>query len=150
MGLQPFYNTSEKMKNTFLNSKTIQKIILPLVQHIKTGIPETLPAYILQKFALLNLTESLVNIHFPKNADILNKARQRLKFEELFYIQLSILRQKNWREQQSKGFIFGQIGHFFNSFFKVYLPFELTGAQKRVLREIRIEVASGRQMNRLL
>ncbi|MFZ4724218.1 MAG: ATP-dependent DNA helicase RecG [Paludibacter sp.] len=150
MGLQPFYNTSEKMKSSFLNSKTIQKIIFPLIQHIKTGIPETLPAYLLQKFALLNLTESLVNIHFPKNAELLNKARQRLKFEELFYIQLSILRQKNWREQQSKGFIFANIGHYFNTFFKDCLPFELTNAQKRVIREIRIDVASGRQMNRLL
>jgi len=150
MGLQPFYNTSEKMKSSFLNSKTIQKIIFPLVQSIKTGIPETLPAYILQKFALLNLTDSLVNVHFPKNADKLNKARQRLKFEELFYIQLSILRLKNWREQQSKGFVFTHIGHYFNTFFKDHLPFELTGAQKRVLREIRIDVGSGKQMNRLL
>jgi ATP-dependent DNA helicase RecG len=138
------------MKSSFLNSKTIQKIIFPLVQSIKTGIPETLPAYILQKFALMNLTESLVNVHFPKNADALNKARQRLKFEELFYIQLSILRLKNWRDLQSKGFVFGTIGHYFNTFFNTYLPFELTGAQKRVLREIRIDVASGRQMNRLL
>lgn len=150
MGLQPFYNTSEKMKSSFLNSKTIQKIIFPLVQHIKTGIPETLPAYLLQKFGLLNLTESLVNVHFPKNADMLKKARQRLKFEELFYIQLSILQQTKWRDQHFKGFIFGQIGDYFNTFFKDYLPFELTGAQKRVLREIRIDVASGRQMNRLL
>ena len=150
MGLVPFYNTSEKMKSSFLNSKTIQKIIFPLVQSIKTGIPETLPAYILQKFALMNLTESLVNVHFPKNADALNKARQRLKFEELFYIQLSILRLKNWRDLQSKGFVFGTIGHYFNTFFNTYLSFELTGAQKRVLREIRIDVASGRQMNRLL
>ncbi len=150
MGLQPFYNTTEKMKSGFLNSKTIQKIIFPIVQHIKTGIPDTLPAYILQRFDLINLTDSLVNIHFPKNTELLNKARQRLKFEELFYIQLSILRIKNWREMQSKGFIFGEIGHYFNTFFTDYLPFELTGAQKRVLREIRIDVASGKQMNRLL
>ena len=150
MGLQPFYNTTEKMKSNFLNSKTIQKIIFPLVQSIKTGIPDTLPAYILQKFALMNLTDSLVNVHFPKNADMLKKARQRLKFEELFYIQLSILRLKNWHEQQSKGFVFAHIGHYFNTFFNDYLPFELTGAQKRVLREIRIDCGSGKQMNRLL
>ena len=150
MGLQPFYNTSEKMKSSFLNSKTIQKIIFPLIQTIKTGIPETLPAYLLKKFALLNLTDSLVNIHFPKNADALNKARQRLKFEELFYIQLNILQQTKWRDQHYKGFIFSRIGHYFNTFFSQYLPFELTNAQKRVLREIRIDVASGRQMNRLL
>jgi len=150
MGLQPFYNTSEKMKSYFLNSKAIQKIIFPLIQNIKSGIPETLPAYILQRFGLLNLTESLVNVHFPKNAQILNKARQRLKFEELFYIQLSIIRLTKWRDQHFVGFVFGTIGHFFNTFFTDYLPFELTNAQKRVLREIRIDVASGRQMNRLL
>ena len=138
------------MKSSFLNSKTIQKIIFPIVQSIKTGIPETLPAYLLKKFALLNLTESLVNVHFPKNAEMLKKARQRLKFEELFYIQLNILQQTKWRDQHFRGFVFGQIGHYFNSFYNDYLPFELTGAQKRVLREIRIDVASGRQMNRLL
>jgi len=150
MGLQPFYNTSEKMKNSFLNSKMLQKIIFPVIQSIKSGIPDTLPAYLLQKFALMNLTESLVNVHFPKNAHALNKARQRLKFEELFYIQLNILQQTKWRDQHFRGFVFGQIGHYFNTFFKDFLPFELTGAQKRVLREIRIDVASGRQMNRLL
>jgi len=150
MGLQPFYNTSEKMKSSFLNSKTLQKIIFPLIQTIKTGIPDTLPAYLLKKFGLLNLTESLVNVHFPKNADLLNKARQRLKFEELFYIQLNILQQTKWRDQHYAGYMFGHIGHFFNTFFKEHLPFELTNAQKRVLREIRIDVASGRQMNRLL
>ncbi len=150
MGLQPFYNTTEKMKSGFLNSKTIQKIIFPLLSQVKSGISDTLPAYILQRFALMNLTESLVNVHFPKNAHALNKARQRLKFEELFYIQLSILRQTKWREQNFKGFIFGKVGESFNTFYKDYLPFELTGAQKRVLREIRSDVGSGRQMNRLL
>lgn len=150
MGLQPFYNTSERMKSSYLNSKILQKIIFPIVQSIKTGVPETLPAFLLQRFALINLTDSLVNIHFPKNADLLNKARQRLKFEELFYIQLSILRQSKWRDLHTTGFVFGQIGHNFNIFFKDYLPFELTGAQKRVLREIRADVATGKQMNRLL
>jgi len=150
MGLQPFYNTTEKMKSGFLNSKTVQKIIFPLLQNIKSGVPETLPASILKRYALMNLTESLVNVHFPKNAHALNKARQRLKFEELFYIQLSILRQTKWREQNFRGFIFGQIGHYFNTFYKEFLPFELTGAQKRVLREIRTDVGSGKQMNRLL
>ncbi|MDD3079362.1 MAG: ATP-dependent DNA helicase RecG [Paludibacter sp.] len=149
-GLQPFYNTTEKMKTGFLNSKSIQKIIFPFIQQLKTGVPETLPAYILKKFALMNLTESIINVHFPKNAYALNKARQRLKFEELFYIQLSILRQTKWREQNFSGFVFAHIGHYFNTFFKDYLPFELTGAQKRVLREIRTDVGSGRQMNRLL
>ena len=150
MGLQPFYNTSEKMKSSFLNSKTIQKILFPLVQSIRSGIPETLPAYLLKKYALLNLTDSLVNIHFPKNADLLRNARQRLKFEELFYIQLNILQHTKWRDQYFHGFVFGKIGHYFNTFYTRYLPFELTNAQKRVIREIRMDVASGRQMNRLL
>lgn len=150
MGLQPYYNTTEKMKTNFLNSKAIQKIIYPLVKTIKSGIPETLPAYLLKKFSLLNLTESISNVHFPKNANLLNKARQRLKFEELFYIQLSILQQTKWRDQHFKGFIFNTIGYFFNTFFNHNLTFELTNAQKRVIREIRIDVGSGRQMNRLL
>jgi ATP-dependent DNA helicase RecG len=150
LGLQPYYNTSEKMKSSYLNSKALQKIIFPIVQQIKPGIPETLPAYILKKFALMNLTDSLVNVHFPKNADTLRKARQRLKFEELFYIQLSILRQTKWRDMHSVGFVFPIIGHYFNTFYKDYLPFELTGAQKRVLKEIRQDVGTGKQMNRLL
>jgi ATP-dependent DNA helicase RecG len=150
LGLQPFYNTTEKMKNSYLNSKALQKIIFPIVQLIKPGISETLPAYLLKKLGLMNLTDSLVNVHFPKNADLLKKARQRLKFEELFYIQLSILRQTKWREMNTLGFKFPIIGHFFNTFFTNYLPFELTGAQKRVLKEIRIDLGSGKQMNRLL
>ena len=150
LGLQPYYNTTEKMKNHFLNSKGIQKIILPVVKQIQGGIPETLPAFILQQFGLLNLTESITNIHFPKNAEWLSRARQRLKFEELFYIQLNILHQTKWREQHFEGFIFSRIGHYFNTFYNNYLPFELTGAQKKVIREIRADVASGHQMNRLL
>lgn len=150
-GLQPFYNTSDKMKNGFLNSKAVQKIIFPLIQQLKAAImPETLPAYLLQRYALMNLTASIANIHFPGNADLLKKARQRLKFEELFYIQLSILRFTKWREQNVSGFIFEVIGNYFNVFYKNNLPFELTGAQKRVLREIRADVGSGKQMNRLL
>lgn len=150
MGLQPFYNTTEKMKSSYLNSKAIQRIIQGQMQHISAGVPETLPAYILQSFSLMNLTESLINVHFPKNAHALNKARQRLKFEELFYIQLSILQQTKWREQNFKGFIFSRIGEHFNTFFSDYLPFELTNAQKRVLREMRIDMGTGKQMNRLL
>lgn len=150
VGLQPYYNTTEKMKTGFLNSKAVQKIMFPVVQNLKSGIPETLPAYLLQRYALMNLTDSLMNIHFPKNADLLNKARQRLKFEELFYIQLSILRFTKWREQNIHGFTFRIVGDFFNRFYKEYLPFELTGAQKRVIREIRTDMGSGKQMNRLL
>lgn len=151
MGLQPFYNTSEKMKSNFLNSKAIQKIMAPLLVQVKNkGLEETLTEDILKKYALMNITEALVNIHFPQNADKLNQARQRLKFEELFYVQLSILRQTKWREKNFKGFVFSIIGDYFNRFYKDYLPFELTNAQKRVLKEIRADVGSGRQMNRLL
>lgn len=151
MGLQPFYNTSEKMKNNYLNSKAIQKIIFSLLQNLKNStIPETLPPEVLQKYALLDLKSSLINIHFPQNAKILNEARQRLKFEELFYVQLNILQQISWRNQHINGFVFPNIGHYFNTFYKEYLPFELTNAQKRVLREIRQDVGSGKQMNRLL
>ncbi|MDR0370715.1 MAG: ATP-dependent DNA helicase RecG [Prevotellaceae bacterium] len=150
MTLQPFYNTTESMKNNYLNSKAVQKIIFSLMHEVKNGIPETLPAFILKKYALLNLTDAIINIHFPQNADLLNKARQRLKFEELLYIQLSILRQVKWREKHINGFLFDKIGHYFNTFYEKYLPFQLTGAQKRVLREIRTNVKSGKQMNRLL
>jgi ATP-dependent DNA helicase RecG len=151
IGLQAFYNTSEKMKSSFLNSKTIQKIMFSAIQELQaTQFPETLPAYLIQKYNLLPLNQSLINIHFPKNIETLNKAQHRLKFEELFYIQLSILRKAKEREQNFKGFVFSKIGHFFNTFYKEYLPFELTDAQKRVLKEIRIDVGSGKQMNRLL
>ena len=150
MGFQPYYNTTEKMKNHFLNSKAIQKIIHPLIGKLEAGIPETLPAYVLQQFKLMNLTESLINIHFPKNDSNLTQARQRLKFEELFYIQLDILRQRKWREQRFSGFIFSRIGKYFNEFYSSHLPFALTNAQKKVIREIRTDMSSGRQMNRLL
>lgn len=150
MGFQPLYATSEKMKNSFLNSKAIQKIIYPLINQIQRGIPETLPAHILQQFKLMNLTESLINVHFPRNPESLNRARERFKFEELFYIQLSILRQKKWRESKSDGFIFSKVGQSFHTFYHNNLPFELTGAQKRVIKEIRADFTSGKQMNRLL
>ena len=150
MGLQAHYHTTEKMKTGFLNSKAIQKIVQGLLPMLKTGLPDTLPAYLLQRYALMNLTEALMNVHAPKDANALNKARQRLKFEELFYIQLNIVRQTKWREMQFAGHIFASIGETFNSFYSQQLPFELTNAQKRVLREIRIDMGSGKQMNRLL
>lgn len=150
LGLQPFYNTTEKMKTGFLNSKAVQKIMQNLLPHLQQGVPETLPAYVLKRYALMHLTEALINIHFPKNPNILNKARQRLKFEELFYIQLNILQHSKWREQNIRGYVFAQVGHFFNTFYKDFLPFELTGAQKRVIKEIHGDMKSGRQMNRLL
>ena len=150
-GLQPFYNTTEKMKNAYLNSKALQKIIFNALQAVpRSDWPETLPADLLAQYALPGLKDALQHVHFPPNAQVLNAARQRMKFEELFYIQLDILQQTSWRNHHVRGFVFAHIGHYFNTFYKEYLPFELTGAQKRVLREIRADVGSGRQMNRLL
>jgi ATP-dependent DNA helicase RecG len=150
MGFQPYYNTTEKMKSGFLNSKAVQKIMLSVLPHLQAGVADTLPAYLLKKYSLMNLTESLTNIHFPNNAHALNKARQRLKFEELLYIQLNILQQSKWREMNLQGFSMKRVGPFFHSFYSDYLPFELTNAQKRVIREIHSDMSGGKQMNRLL
>ncbi len=150
-GLQGLYNTTEKMKSGFLNSKAIQKIVMNVIKSLGNyKIPETLPAYLLQRHNLLNLHESLMNIHFPQNPEMLRRAEYRLKLEELFYIQLNILRTVKIRTQRFKGFNFENIGHYFNTFYKNFLPFDLTDAQKRVIREIRNDVGSGKQMNRLL
>ena len=114
------------------------------------NIAETLPATLIQHYRLCARSTALQQIHFPQNNDLLNKARYRLKFEELFYVQLSILRQTKYREQRYRGFVFGRVGALFNDFYTHCLPFSLTNAQKRVLREIRTDMNSGRQMNRLL
>ena len=150
-GLQGLYNTTEKMKSGFLTTKAIQKIMMNLFQAIgKYQMPETLPAYLIEKYNLMLLYEALPNIHFPKNEVILRKAQYRLKLEELFYIQLNILRSAKSRSRRFKGLVFATIGYYFNTFYKEHIPFDLTDAQKRVIREIRADVASGRQMNRLL
>lgn len=148
--LQPFYSVSEKLKNNYISSKTFQKLMANLVLGIKTKIPDTLPDYLIQKIHLLPLHEALINVHFPENADMLKKATYRLKFEELFYIQLDILKQRSSRIRQYQGYRFTNIGYFFNTFYEKYLPFSLTTAQKKVVREIRRDVGSGKQMNRLL
>jgi ATP-dependent DNA helicase RecG len=150
LGWQALYNTSESMKKHFLNSTAIRKIIHTTLKSIPSTIPESLPDFLIQQYHLMPLREAIINIHFPQHADLLKKAQHRLKFEELFYIQLSILRQSKYREIKYKGLIFSKIDYFFNTFYKKYLPFELTGAQKRVLKEIRQDVGSGKQMNRLL
>lgn len=150
MGLQPYYNTTEKMKRSFLNSQAIQKLMETLFQRIQEPLPETLSQKIIEENHLISLTEALRNIHFPKNPELLRKAQHRLKFEELFYIQLNILRYAKERQQKYRGFVFKRVGEAFNSFYNQNLPFELTGAQKRVMKEIRSDVGSGRQMNRLL
>jgi len=148
--LQAFYNTSEKLKNSFINSKVISKLQYTLFSSLKGAFIETLPDYLVQKYKLLSLSESLQNVHFPIDPELLKRAEFRLKFEELLLIQLNILKQRNHRVKISKGFVFSKIGENFNSFYSKKLPFELTNAQKRVLKEIRKDVGSGKQMNRLL
>jgi ATP-dependent DNA helicase RecG len=148
--LQSQYSTTEKLKNQFLTSKTISKLTGTLLKQIKFRIPETLPSYLTAKYKLMNLHDALHKIHFPENPDELENARYRLKFEELFYIQLNLLRYRAKRNLKYKGFVFANVGEFFNNFYFNNLPFQLTGAQKRVMKEIRKDVGSGRQMNRLL
>lgn len=149
-GLFGLYTTTEKMKNNFLNSKAIQKVMLNLLHSVKQPFPETLSPDIVHQAQLISLDEALRNIHFPQNPEILRKAEYRLKFEELFYVQANILRYAKARQEKRNGFVFATIGDRFNAFYKQNLPFELTGAQKKVIREIRKDVGSGRQMNRLL
>lgn len=150
MGLQPYYNTTEKMKRSSLNSHAIEKMMSAVVQQLREPLPETLSPAILTEHHLMPLTEALMNIHFPANPELLRKAQYRLKFEELFYVQLNILRYAKDRQRKYRGYLFETVGEIFNTFYAKNLPFELTGAQKRVLKEIRRDVGSGKQMNRLL
>lgn len=150
MGLQPYYNTTEKMKRSSLNSHAIEKMMSAVVQQLREPLPETLSPAILTEHHLMPLTEALMNIHFPANPELLRKAQYRLKFEELFYVQLNILRYAKDRQRKYRGYVFETVGEIFNTFYAKNLPFELTGAQKRVLKEIRWDVGSGKQMNRLL
>ena len=149
-GFQAVYPTTEKMKKAFLNSKAISKIQGAIFKNINGKIPETLPAWFIQKYRLLYLHEALYNVHFPESPETLRKALFRLKFEELFYIQLNILKLKYKRKIAFKGCPFPLIGDYFNTFYHQYLPFPLTNAQKRVIKEIRQDCGSGKQMNRLL
>ncbi|MBI9060986.1 MAG: ATP-dependent DNA helicase RecG [Marinilabiliaceae bacterium] len=149
-GLQAFYNTTEKMKRQYLNSKAIQKLQQNIFSSFKGMVPETLPARILERYKLLKLHDALSTIHFPADSQTLEKAQFRLKFEELLYIQLNILRIRNQRNRKIKGHHFEKVGDFLNTFYTDKLPFELTNAQKRVIKEIRRDMGSGIQMNRLL
>ena len=148
--LQPVYNSTEKLKQFQLDSKGIQKITSTLLELHARDIRENLPLYIIQKFKLISRTEAYRNIHFPADARLLNEAILRLKFEELFLLQLKLLRNKLLHTQKFKGNVFGTVGHYFNDFYHHKLPFPLTGAQKRVLKEIRQDTQRGVQMNRLL
>lgn len=149
-GLTPFYNTTEKMKKAFLNSKAIQNLQYSLLKSLNWDIPETLPQHLLNRIKMMPLAEAIRNIHFPDSAEMLKSAQLRLKFDELFFVQLNTLRTAVLRKRKLKGILFPNVGEMFNTFYKDYLPFELTGAQKRVVREIRADMGSGKQMNRLL
>ncbi|RKR85661.1 ATP-dependent DNA helicase RecG [Mucilaginibacter gracilis] len=148
--LQPVYNSTEKLKAYSLDSKGLQKLIAILLEQSLNDITETIPNQILQKFKLVDRREAYANIHFPADADVLTAAVNRLKFEELFFIQFKMLKSKLQRTQKFKGNIFGTVGNYFNQFYKTKLPFALTNAQKRVLKEIRLDTQRGVQMNRLL
>lgn len=148
--LHPVYNSSEKMKLNGLNTRALSRMTRALLLQLKGVIPETLGDDILYVFKFMRREDAFFNIHFPPDVDTLEKARARLKFDELFFIQLRLLRYKLNRSQKIRGNVFGQIGELFNTFYRQNLPFELTNAQKKVIREIRADLGSGKQMNRLL
>ena len=148
--MKPMYSSSEKLKNKGLDSKGINKIIRNLIEDTRLSIEEKLPSTILDELKLINSHEAFINIHFPKDQNLLNRAKTRLKFEELFFIQLNLLRHKKLRTEKARGVVFERVGDFFNKYYNDVLAFELTKAQKRVIKEIRQDLKSGKQMNRLL
>lgn len=150
MGLQPYYPTTEKMKKAGLTSRSIERLTKSLVERIKAPLQETLTDSQLARLHLMGRNEALRTIHYPKDARSLERARARLKFEELFYVQLGIVRYASDQRRKYRGYVFARVGQCFNTFYSERLPFALTEAQKRVIREIRRDVGSGRQMNRLL
>ena len=149
MGMQPYYSTTEKMKKMGLTSRAIEKIAKTLIEKIPE-LPETLPDFITKRLHLASRDEAFRHIHYPHSHQELQKAQVRLKFEELFYVQLNILRYASDQRRKYRGYVFSRVGDIFNSFYKNNLPFSLTEAQKRVMHEIRADMCSGRQMNRLL
>ena len=149
-GIYPAYNTTERMKTARISTKTIAQMQRTLIEKVHGHISETLPPYIIEQERLMTLPEALLNIHFPQSQVLLERALYRLKFEELFFLQLGILRRQSGRNVQTRGHVFGTIGDAFNRFYSERLPFPLTDAQKRVIREIRADMRTGKQMNRLL
>jgi len=148
--LEGIYNSSEKLKNAGLGSKGFSRIIKQLLNQTSSQIRESLPAYLINYYNLLDKKQAMINIHLPENPKIIEKARHRLKFEELLLVHLQILQQKQHLKQKISGHVFGKVGGYLNKFYDEHLPFELTNAQKRVVKEIRADIKSGRQMNRLL
>lgn len=149
MGMQPFYVTTERMKNSGLSSRSLEKIVKALLSKLPTQ-PETLPEYITAPLHLVSRDAAIRGVHYPHTQMEMQKARERLKFEELFYVQLNILRYTANHRRKYRGYLLPRIGEHFNSFFKQNLKFELTGAQKRVMHEIQADMNTGRQMNRLV
>ncbi|WP_440881502.1 ATP-dependent DNA helicase RecG [Tenacibaculum sp. C7A-26P2] len=150
MAMQPVYPSTEKLTNKGITNKVVRGIIMNLFQQFFNTIEESLPQYLIEEHQLIAKKESLLNIHFPKSQELLAKAQYRLKFEELFFIQLQLLQKKLIRKSKLKGFVFGEVGNEFKDFYENHLPFSLTNAQKRVLKEIRKDIGSGTHMNRLL
>ena len=151
MGLQPYYNTTEKMKRANLNSHALERLMKNLFHALQREVfDETLSPTLIETYHLMSLTDALYNIHFPQTPELLRRAQYRLKFEELLYVQLNILRYARERRNKFRGLVFDRVGEIFNTFYARNLPFELTGAQKRVIKEMRRDMGSGRQMNRLL
>ena len=150
MGMQPFYITTEKMKKAGITSRAMEKLTKTLIGKLSEPLEETLPPFITSHLHLISRDAALRKIHYPRSVDDTQRARVRLKFEELFYVQLNILRYASDHRRKYRGYIFNRIGAQFNWFYTHNLPFELTGAQKRVMHEIRADMAGGRQMNRLL
>ena len=149
MGMQPYYNTTEKMKKAGVTSRAIERLTKTLVEKLPS-LPETLPDFMVSRLHLVSRDEAFRAVHYPQSAKELERARTRLKFEELFYVQLNIVRYASDQRRKYRGYIFSHVGDIFNDFFYHHLPFPLTEAQKRVIREIRADMGSGRQMNRLL
>ena len=148
--MQPVYPSTEKLSNSGVSNKLMRGYIQNLLQQVYDSIEESLSQEIIDDFKLIRKRDALLNVHFPKSQEALAKAQFRLKFEELFFIQLQLVRKKLINKTKIKGFVFDNVGEHFNHFYKNQLPFELTNAQKRVLKEIRKDVGSGAQMNRLL
>lgn len=151
MGMQPYYMTTERMKKMGLSSRSLEKLTKTLVEKLsEQTISETLPPYIIGPLHLISRTEALHKIHYPKSLEDVQRAQVRLKFEELFYVQLNILRYAHDQRRKYRGYVFTQVGSLFHFFYHNNLPFELTNAQKRVMHEIRNDMATGQQMNRLV
>jgi len=150
VAMQPVYPSTELLQKKGITNRVIMKLMQEVLQQTGMKFSESLNPELLEELKLLGKAESLFNIHFPKNQELLAKAQFRLKFEELFYVQLQLLRRNLMHKQKIKGFNFDKVGHIFNDFYSNHLPFELTNAQKRVVKEIRGDMGSGAQMNRLL